>query len=504
MSRAPSSFGAASPSATTVSAVPISAGARHSASWHRPLAWPSRLVVAAACVAGCLACTAPGATGDQTTAPLDSTTTAATTVTLPATTPSSTSLPSTTAPPGPVPSTSSDDATPSNDTVPGATSETSPPTPSTENTAETSALMTESAPSSNLSSEDAGVPCEPFVMPEDCVIPEGLVLPSELRCTGLYGDWATRSLHCGITEYEPAYTLWSDGLFKRRFVSLPAGAQVNVTKPDDFRYPVGTKFWKEFGFEREDGSVQLAETRLLERVQIGWLYTSYVWDEAGTNALQENEGVIDWNGTGHSVPSRNQCKECHAGRKDFVLGWDGILLGAGAKGITRDTLLAQGLITWTDRDTGAPNPLTQVIPGDAVEQAALGYLHTNCGVSCHNDTSAALALETGFFTRLDADTLTSVQTTDTFATGVNRTPNPNAPISGLPPDPESGPYVDIRPLDLDRSLTSVRMKLRDVESAMPRLGTNKVDSQGVAIIEAWIASMTTERGYPDPDSAEPR
>lgn len=456
------------------------------------------------------ACTSQTGPSDVSTAPLDSTTSAAVPPVTPpdATTPSTSAAPVTTPPP--LTEATSADVTDPNATWassestlpgPGETSATGGTPPSDISDA-TSAVTSDGASSASTAATSA--PCEPFVMPEDCVIPEGLVLPSELRCTGLYQDWAARSLHCGVIEYEPAYTLWSDGLFKRRFVSLPAGTQVNVTKPDDFRYPVGTKFWKEFGFEREDGTIQLAETRLLERVQIGWLYTSYVWDAAGTDALQENDGVIDWNGTGHSVPSRNQCKECHAGRKDFVLGWDGVLLGPGAKGITRDSLLADGLLTWDDRETGAPNPLTQAIPGDAVEQAALGYLHVNCGVSCHNDTSAALALETGFFTRLDHDTLTSVQTTDTFATGVNRTPNPNAPISGLPPDPESGPYVDIRPLDLERSLTSVRMKLRGVESAMPRLGTNQVDAAGVAIIEAWIASMTTARGYPEPDAAEPR
>jgi hypothetical protein len=334
-------------------------------------------------------------------------------------------------------------------------------------------------------------------MPEDCSIPEGAVLPGELRCTGLYEDWPSRTLRCGVTEYEPAYPLWSDGLEKRRYVWLPPGKTIDVTDPDDFQYPVGTQFWKEFGFAKEDGTIQLAETRLLRKVSNGWMYTSYVWLPDGSNAIQENEGVLDWNGTGHSVPSRNQCKECHAGRNDFVLGWDGVMLGAGASGVTRDTLVTAGLVRWDGRDDGLASPLELTIPGDATEQAALGYLHSNCGVSCHNETDDALGLETGYFMRLDADTLSSVQATDTFSSGLHKTPLPNAPLSELAPPPGGGNYVNLRPLDVERSLLLVRMKLRNVEAAMPRLGTNVVDDDGVAVVQAWIEGMTTERGYPE-------
>lgn len=335
-------------------------------------------------------------------------------------------------------------------------------------------------------------------MPEDCTIPDGAVLPGELRCTGLYADWETRALYCGVSEYEPAYPLWSDGLEKRRYVWLPQGTSVDVTDPDDFQYPVGTQFWKEFGFEQEDGTVQLAETRLLRKVQNGWMYTTYVWAEDGSNASQQNDGVLDWNGTGHTIPSRNQCKECHSGRPDFILGWDAVMLGPGASGLTREQLVADGLLTWDGQDNGAPNPMDVVVPGDETEQAALGYLHANCGVSCHNKMPDSLALETGFFTRLDADKLGSVQATDTFATGLHQVPLPNAPLSELPPPPGGGAYVNLRPLDTVRSLVLVRMKLRNVEAAMPRLGTNIVDEAGVAVVQAWIESMTEERGYPAP------
>jgi hypothetical protein len=179
------------------------------------------------------------------------------------------------------------------------------------------------------------------------------------------------------------------------------------------------------------------------------------------------------------------------------LGWDGILLGADARGVTYDVLKAAPWVTWVGKDEGAAFPLNAAIPGDEVERAALGYLHSNCGVSCHNDTTAALALETGFFTRLDHDELASVQDTPTFAKGLERAPSPNAPLMELEP-PTAGSYVDLRPLDVERSLLLVRMKLRNEDAAMPRIGTNRVDEDGVARVQAWIESMTEARGYPSP------
>ena len=69
---------------------------------------------------------------------------------------------------------------------------------------------------------------------------------------------------------------------------------------------------------------------------------------------------------------------------------------------------------WTGRSDGVPNPLTVTVPGDEVERAALGYLHVNCGASCHNDTAPALGRETGLFLNLDAKRLGSVLDTPAF------------------------------------------------------------------------------------------
>ena len=332
--------------------------------------------------------------------------------------------------------------------------------------------------------------CDEFVPPPDCTIPDGAVLPGELRCTGLYSNWEMRTLRCGVQAYAPAYELWADGAAKQRYVWLPPGTTISVSDPDDWDYPVGTRFWKEFHVGPE-GSQKLGETRYLLRSEAGWLYTAYVWDEEGTAATQHNDGVEDLFETGHTVPSREQCKTCHIGREEFILGWDFIMLGPGAIGVTAQDLADAGQLS--ELDTAH---LAASVPGDEIERAALTYLHANCGVSCHNTTLDAAGNPSGLYLRLEMGALDSVHSTGAAA-AINQLPGPNAMFSDLPDQP-SEPYYDFRPLDPERSLVLARMIFRGSETAMPPIGTHVAHQEGVDMVRAWIESMTEERGYPAP------
>jgi len=336
---------------------------------------------------------------------------------------------------------------------------------------------------------DAGV-CDEFVMPEDCTVPSGAVLPGDLRCTGLYSDWPSRTLRCGVQAYTPAYQLWTDGAGKQRYAWLPPGGTIDTSDPDNFVYPVGARFWKEF-YIGPEGNQKLGETRYLLKVKGGWLYTAYVWSEDGKTATQTNFGVDNLFGTGHSVPTREQCKTCHSGRPDFVLGWDFIMLGKGASGVTARQLADSGRLSGLD-----PAMLDVAVPGDAVEQKALAYLHANCGVSCHNPTSNSPGKPSGLFMRLQIGELDSVFSTGAVTSGINKLPKPNADFGDLAL-PEGG-FYDFRPLDAKRSLVTARMAYRGSLTAMPPIGTNKIHEEGLAAVTAWVESMTIERGYPAP------
>lgn len=332
--------------------------------------------------------------------------------------------------------------------------------------------------------------CAEFVMPTDCTVASGAVLPSELRCTGLYEDWTTRTLRCGVRAYTPAHELWSDAAAKQRYVWLPPGAIIDVSNPDDWAYPVGTRFWKEFRVGPE-GQQRLGETRYLLKVKGGWIYTTYIWSEDAATAVQHNEGVDDLFGTGHGVPSREQCKTCHIGRPDFVLGWDFIMLGAGAKGVTMLELANEGKLGGLK-----PEWLDLKAPGDELEQPALTYMHANCGISCHNQTPKATGNPSGLFLRLEVGELDSVFSTDAVLSGMNRVPSPNANYEGIVST--KGDFYDFRPLDPERSLALARMAYRGSVSAMPPIGSHQVHPDGIAAVEAWVESMTEDRGYPPP------
>jgi hypothetical protein len=342
---------------------------------------------------------------------------------------------------------------------------------------------------------DAGVgepsaSCAPFELPADCETTAPRTAPSSLHCTALYAELERGLLACGLLEYTPAYELWSDGAVKRRWVSLPAGASIDTSDPDAFAFPVGTQFWKEFRVP-VNGDLRRAETRYLRKEDAGWVYTTYVWSEDGRSAKQQNYGVSNWAGSGHIIPTRDQCVACHAGRSDMVLGWDALLLGPGAKGLHIGDL---NVAAPDAEDAGVPADGT-VPPGDEIERAALGYLHVNCGVSCHNCSGVARARNTGLYLDLPTGRHIDAAEAPAVTTAINRVPMLTAAVYEIPAPPE-GSFYELLPGSSARSLLLARMKIRGLPASMPPMASKKVDDAGIAAVTAWIEHMTEERGYP--------
>jgi hypothetical protein len=303
---------------------------------------------------------------------------------------------------------------------------------------------------------------------------------TDLKCTGLYSDWDTKTVSADVQPYDPGLHLWSDGATKTRWIYLPPGpgdagrAPIDTSNMDEWTFPVGTKVWKEFVL----GGKRI-ETRLLwKQAAYSWYLTTYRWSADESSATELTIGELDADGNGYEVPSQAECPACHGGRQDIVLGFEAVSLSsAGATPITMATLVDSGWIT------SAPEAGI-VIPGNATDVAALAYLHTNCGIACHNRGSGA-ADGTGFFMRLDVAQLGSVQATDTWQTGVNQ------PGYFAPPG-YSSPLIRLAPGDAGASCVYYRMSRRtgDDDAApgiqMPPIDTHKVDEAGVAAILSWI------------------
>jgi hypothetical protein len=304
--------------------------------------------------------------------------------------------------------------------------------------------------------------------------------PTELRCTGLYADWTSKTVTTGVTQYDPGLHLWSDGADKTRWIYIPPGQKIDTSDMDEWTFPVGTKIWKEFRLPLGDaGTETRIETRLLWKLAPSvWYRTTYRWSADGeTSTLEEVNGELDAGGTGYEVPSQIECNGCHNGRLDGVLGFEAVALStSGATPITLQTLAAQNLVT-TAPDAGI------VIPGNATESEALAYMHTNCGVACHNPNGEASF--TGFLMRLDVSTLATVQSTNAYTTGWNVTTN-NYTI------PNVIPSYRFHACDLASSCAYYRPDHRDgvngtpAGTQMPPIDSHVVDVTGIAAIAAWI------------------
>ena len=106
----------------------------------------------------------------------------------------------------------------------------------------------------------------------------------------LLGRRPTLKIDARNRTFSPQYPLWSDGATKRRWVRLPAGSQINVADLEKWELPVGTKFWKEFSFKGRK-----VETRFLWQTRKDtWVFASYAWNEAQTDAVLASEnGIAD-------------------------------------------------------------------------------------------------------------------------------------------------------------------------------------------------------------------
>lgn len=151
-------------------------------------------------------------------------------------------------------------------------------------------------------------------------------LPRHLRDTGLYAP-AGGEIAADVRAFTPQYALWSDGAEKRRWIRLPPGRRIDARDPDRWVFPVGTRLWKEFSLGRR------VETRMLERTASGWRFATYVWTDDGTDAvLAPPEGLragVEVPGGGRwTIPGTGDCKACHEGQADPVLGFTALQLSS--------------------------------------------------------------------------------------------------------------------------------------------------------------------------------
>jgi hypothetical protein len=293
--------------------------------------------------------------------------------------------------------------------------------------------------------------------------------PARLSQTGLYADFASRTLSAGILSYLPRYELWSDGAQKKRYLQLPAGGQIDTAHADNWTFPVNTKVWKEF-----DVGGKVVETRLLWKQPTGWWKVAYEWLADGSDAVAVPNGDPNALGTSHDVPSQQDCHNCHDSVADVLIGVSAMQLGASDGDGSLANLVAAGAIS-------QPLPkATFDVPGTGVVRDALGYMHGNCG-HCHSDISP-VKYQTPLRLRIlvtDTDPLL----TDAYTTTIDQ-----KDVHGF--DTDAGPVtISVVPGDPEHSELWWRMTQRG-DLGMPHICTKVVDAAGTATIHDWILQMS--------------
>ena len=309
-------------------------------------------------------------------------------------------------------------------------------------------------------------------------------LPERLTDTGLFEPGQAGVINPRARAFSPQYPLWSDGLSKRRWIELPDGGVIDNEDGHAWIFPPGTRFWKEFSL-----SGRKVETRVLWRTGNGWRYSSYLWNEDGTDAVLAPETGLLTDvevapGRRHAIPSRTDCAACHGAEdRGGPLGFNALQLSPERDpGAIHGEPLRDGMITLDTLASGgrllrAPDaapPRIRTAQPDT--RAVLGYLAANCS-HCHNGNGEIAALAP---TIRYAELLRDGDAVARSLLG--------APTAWQLAQATAGATVLVMPGSPERSALLARMKSRSPSSQMPPLGTVVRDQQAVDAVAKWIAT----------------
>jgi uncharacterized repeat protein (TIGR03806 family) len=301
-------------------------------------------------------------------------------------------------------------------------------------------------------------------------------VPQNLSQTGCVSTTDAKQPASGMIPYAINAPFWSDGASKERWLALPNGQSATVRTDGDWDFPIRTVLMKNFSV-----GTRLIETRLLMRHPDGtWGGFSYEWNAGQTDAALVDGRVVRDIGNGQNwiFPSGDDCLACHTDAANRALGLETAQLNrtltypqTGRTANELITLSHVGLlsppITVSATQASMPDPAD---PTASLTNRARAYLHTNCA-QCH---------------RPSGPTPSSMDLR--YTTALNMTNACNvSPSSG-----DLGIGVNARliaPGNVANSIIVNRANRRD-GNQMPPLGSNRVDTDGVALLTQWINGLT--------------
>ncbi|MBI4624454.1 MAG: PQQ-dependent sugar dehydrogenase [Verrucomicrobia bacterium] len=323
-------------------------------------------------------------------------------------------------------------------------------------------------------------------------------VPTRLSETGAFIDLASLQPTSALIPYDVNVPQWVNGALVRRWLSVPSGKTIRFDRDERWRFPPGTVFVEHFDWARkpaEPDQSRRLETRFLIGKEDGSFYgVTYRWrpDKSDADLVtndDENASLECLGEKGERVrvlwvfPSPKNCLQCHTDGAGYVLGVKTRQTNrdfAHPSGVTDNQLRSwshAGLFSEKLNPTALTRypqlaPLDNVAAG--LESRVRSYLDANCA-HCHGAAPIPSAWIGNYNVPLNHQLLIF------------------GPLAGLR---KSDEHHVISPKDPVGSELHQRVSENIIGKRMPPLGSDRVDTQFVTVLEEWIEHLPRVEAKP--------
>jgi uncharacterized repeat protein (TIGR03806 family) len=298
-----------------------------------------------------------------------------------------------------------------------------------------------------------------------------------------------------VLIYEPASSLFTDYAHKKRFVWMPK--ETKATYESDgtaLNLPIGSALIKNFYYENVQnttpvGSTRIIETRIMIRKDSGWIFAEYVWNNEQTEAYLDMAGsstTVEWideNNVNkvvesYRIPSEQQCMTCHKSNEQPVpIGIKPQNLNFNYSYITGSKNQLSKWIEVGFLENNIPTSITSTVNYEDTQQPlelrVRSYVDINCA-HCHQLNSHC-DYRPMRFAFSESSNLANMgvcidsQDMSDFPPALSKVVNPN---------------------NINRSMLYYRLNTESESYRMPLLGRTKIHTEGIALVEEWINSLS--------------
>ena len=325
--------------------------------------------------------------------------------------------------------------------------------------------------------------------------------PRKLSETGLFTSTKEQTASPGVTSYEINAAQWADHASAERWMALPGAEPVHIDSDAKWIFPDGAVLAKTVSIEMSHGdsnSVRRLETQVLHREEGAWRPYTYAWNDEQSDAelvdaagftrtlqIRDAQTPSGLREQSYRFASRGECQMCHN-------PW--VEMKTTSIGIQSASPLAVSSMQWNTSlpEDPAQNQMTALhghgwlagsvaeLPSSTgrfanpydttavLEERVRAYLHVNCS-HCHQPHAGGSAtIDLLHDVKLaDAKLIDAKPGQGAFGISAARIVSPGDPLGSV-----------------------LHYRMATIGSGrMPRIGSEEVDEQAVAMIREWIAQL---------------